>query len=145
MICRGEACLTDFDAVFVILSLAAGFQQGWQRAGNCPYAIACWYSDKSMTVSDSLLTHWGWVTHICMTKLTIIGSENGLSPSMSPGRCQPIIWTNVGILLIGSLGTNFREISIGIQIFLLKKMPLKMSFAKWHPFCLGLNVLILWS
>ena len=45
----------------------------------------------------SLLTHWAyWVTHICVSKLTIIGSDNGLSP----GRRQAIIWTNAGILLI---------------------------------------------
>ena len=43
------------------------------------------------------LTHWGRVTHICISKLTIIGSDNGLSP----GRRQAIIWTNAGILLIG--------------------------------------------
>ena len=53
-----------------------------------------------------LLTHWGWVTHICVSKLTIIGSDNGLLP----GRRQAIIWTNAGMLLTGSLGTNFSEI-----------------------------------
>ena len=31
-------------------------------------------------------------------------------------------WTNAGILLIGSLGTNFREILIAIQTFSLKKI-----------------------
>ena len=51
-------------------------------------------------------THWSWVTHICVGKLTIIDSDNGLSPK----RRQAIIWTNVGILLIGPLGTNFIEI-----------------------------------
>ena len=56
------------------------------------------------------------------SKLTIIGSDNGLSPA----RRQAIIWTNAGILLIGSLGTNFSEISIGIQTFSFKKMHLKM-------------------
>ena len=83
------------------------------------------------------LTHWGRVTHICVVKMTIIGSDNGLSP----GRRQAIIWTNAAILLIGPLGTNFIEILIGIQTFSLKKMHLKMSSAKWRPFCLGLNVL----
>ena len=83
------------------------------------------------------LTHWGQVTHICVSKLTIIGSDNGLSP----GRRQAIIWTNAGILLIRPLGTNFSEILIRIQTFSFKKMHLKMSSAKWHPFCLGLNVL----
>ena len=36
------------------------------------------------------------MTHIWVSKLTIIGSDNGLSPS----RRQAIIWTNAGILLI---------------------------------------------
>ena len=82
-------------------------------------------------VHDQLwLTHWGRVTHICVGKLTIIDSDNGLSP----GRRQAIIWTNNGILLIGSLGTNFNEISIGIQTFSFKKIHLKMSSAKWRPF-----------
>ena len=54
----------------------------------------------------NVLAHWGWVTHICVSKLTIIGSDNGLSPE----RRQANIWTNAGILLIGTLGTNFSEI-----------------------------------
>ena len=37
-----------------------------------------------------VLTHCGRVTHICVSKLTIIGSDNG----SSPGRRQAIIWTN---------------------------------------------------
>ena len=77
------------------------------------------------------------MTHICVSNLTIIGSDNGLSP----GRRQAIFWTNAGILLIRSLGTNFSEILIGIQTFLFTKTHLKMSSAKWCPFCLGLNVL----
>ena len=84
------------------------------------------------------LTHWGQVTHIYINKQTIIGSDNGLSP----GRRQAIIWTNAGILLIGTLGTNFSEILIEIWIFSLKKMCLKVSSAKQRPFYLGLNVLM---
>ena len=56
------------------------------------------------------LTHWGRETHIYVGKLTIIGSDNGLSPE----RRQAIILTNAGILLIGPLGTNFSEILIAI-------------------------------
>ena len=81
---------------------------------------------------------WGRVTHICVGKLTIIGSDNGLLP----GRHQAIIWTNAGILLTEPLGTNFSEILIGIQIFSFMNMRLKMSSVKWRPFCLGLNVLM---
>ena len=84
------------------------------------------------------LTHLGRVTHICVTKLTIIGSDNGLSP----GRRQAIIWTNAGILLIGALGTNVSEILTKIYTFPLKKMHLKMSSGKRRPSCLGLSVLM---
>ena len=51
---------------------------------------------NSKIFCDSL-THWGWVMHICICKLTTIGSDNGLLP----GLHQAIIWTNAGILLIG--------------------------------------------
>ena len=83
------------------------------------------------------LTHWGRVTHICVGKLTNIGSDNGLSP----GRRQAIIWTNAGILLTQTLGINFSEIFSKIHTFSFKKMYLKMSSGKRRPFCLSLNVL----
>ena len=79
------------------------------------------------------------MSHICVSKLTIIGPDNGLSP----GRRQAIIYTNAGILLIGPSGTNFSEILIEIRTFSSKKMDLKLSSAKWQPFCLSLNELIL--
>ena len=100
--------------------------------------LMCMY--KSMNRNFNifpLLTHWGQATHICVSKLTIICSDNGLSP----GRSQAIIWTNDGILLIGTLRTNFSEILIEIYIFSFKKMLLKMPSGKWRPFCLGLIVL----
>ena len=77
------------------------------------------------------------MTHICVSKLTIIGSDNGLSPD----RRQAIILTNAGILLIGPLGTNFSELLIEILTFSFRKMRLKVSSAKRRPFCLSLNVL----
>ena len=63
------------------------------------------------------LTHWGHVMPVCIGNLTIIGSDNGLSPD----RRQAIIWTSAGILLIGPLGTNFSKISIEILTYSLKK------------------------
>ena len=106
------------------------------------YTVPKWMDDiykiyflKQMSLGVNLLTHWGRVMHICVGKLTIIGSDNGLSPE----RRRAIIWTNAGILLIGSLGTNFSEISIEIQTFSLKKIRLKMSSAKCCSFRLGLN------
>ena len=89
-------------------------------------------------ITPFVLTHWGRVTHICVSKLITIGSDNDLSP----GRRQAIIWTNDGVLLIRTSGTNFSELVSEIRAFSLKKMHLKMSSAKWRPFCLGLNVLI---
>ena len=67
------------------------------------------------------LTHWGRVRNICVSKLTITGSDNGLLP----GRHQAIIWTNAEILLIGPLEINFSDILIDIQTFSFKKMHLK--------------------
>ena len=84
------------------------------------------------------LTHWGRMTHICVSKLTIIGSNNGLSP----GRRQAIFWTNAEVLLIEPSGTNLNETLIEIHIFSFKKMHLKMSSGKCRPSCFGLNVLI---
>ena len=68
---------------------------------------------------------------------TIICSDNGLSP----GRRQAVIWTNSEILLILTLGTHFREILSMNDTFLFKKMHLKISFAKWRQFCIGLSIL----
>ena len=56
------------------------------------------------------LTYWGRARHICVNKLTIIGSDNGLAPD----RRQAIIWTNAEILLIGPLGTNNSDILIEV-------------------------------
>ena len=82
------------------------------------------------------ITHWGRVTHMCISKLSIIGSDNGLSPD----RRQAIIWTNAGILLIGTLGINFNDFFFEIHTISFKNIHLKMSSGTWHPFCLGINV-----
>ena len=79
--------------------------------------VPLWRS--SFQVSRFPLTHWDRLTNICVGKLTSIGSDNGLSP----GRSQAIIWTSA-------------------ESF--KKMHLKMSSAKWRPFCLweeGRNIM----
>ena len=90
-----------------------------------------------MNLKHTRLTHWGQVKHICISNLTIIGSDNGLSP----GRRQAIIWANAGILLNRLLGTNFSDILIAIYTLSFKKMKFKQWSEKWQPFCLSLNVL----
>ena len=67
-----------------------------------------------------------------------IDSDNGLAASMR----QAIVWTNAGLLSIGTLGTNFCEILIEIHAFSFKKMHLKMSSGEYRSSCLGLDVLI---
>ena len=73
-----------------------------------------------------------------VSKLAIIGSDNGLPP----GRRQAIIWTNAGILLIGTLGINLREILIRIHTFSFKKNPFQnvvwnMSAILSRPQCVN--------
>ena len=51
------------------------------------------------------LTHSRRLTHICVTKLTMISSDNGLSPCQH----QTILWTNAWILLTAPLWTTLRE------------------------------------
>ena len=69
--------------------------------------------------SWSGLTHWGRVTPIYVSKLTMNGSDNS--------RRRAITWTIAGILLIWNLGTNFSEILKEIHKSSFKKMHLKMS------------------
>ena len=78
------------------------------------------------------------MTHIWFSDITNIGSDNG----WSPGRCQAVIRTNAGVLLIRPLRTSSSEMLIEIHIFPLTKTHLKMSSEKCRPFCLGLNELM---
>ena len=70
----------------------------------CSFTLKIWVAGFDLQYIP--LIHWGRVAHICVGKLTIIGSDNGLSP----GRHQAIIWTNAGKLLIGNkLQWNFNR------------------------------------
>ena len=72
--------------------------------------------------------------HIGISKLTIIGLDNGLSPCQR----QAIIWTNAGILLIRLIGTNLSEILIEIHVFSFNKMHWKMLSVYCNIFVLAL-------
>ena len=89
-----------------------------QMASNAEY-VSIWWRHHDPRANEFI--HWWRVTHICFSKLNIIGSNNGLSP----GRCQAIIWTNAGILLIRPLGTNFSEILNKIDTFHSRKCCLR--------------------
>ena len=85
--------------------------------------------------------------HICVSKITTIGSDYGLSH----GQRQAIIWTNAGILLIGPLRTNFSEILIEIHTFSYKKMHFqehvlwKMAAILSRPQCVNSFNPFLWN
>ena len=90
-------------------------------------------------------TNWGRVTHICVSNVTIIDSDNGLAP----GRGQAIIWTDARILLIRTWGTNFSEILrsqnsyIFIQENLLENVVCKMAYISSGPHCIRLDCICL--
>ena len=84
-----------------------------------------------------LSTHLVRVTHICVYELTIIGSDNDLSPWSAPSHYL----NNSGRVLTGPSATIFSVILIEIHSFSFAKMHSKMSSGKWLPFCLGLSVL----
>ena len=104
------------------------------------YLTSIPYINVSHVAHDILyayLTHWGRVTLICVSKLTIIDLDNGLTPWL----CHGIIRTNAGILLIEPLGTKFSEISIGIHPFSFKKSAFenaicKMTSILFRPQCM---------
>ena len=75
--------------------------------------------------------------YMCVCKLTLIGSDYGLSP----GRHQAFNQTNAVIMLIEAFRTNLNEILVEIYTFSFKKMHWKMSSVKRRPFCFGLNAL----
>ena len=120
-----------------------GLNVVWHWIGDqqlCESNMAQFIGAFISTVPNGL-THWGRVMYICVSKLlNIIGSVNG----SSPGRCQAIIWTNAGILLIGPLGTNFSEILSEIHTFSFKKMHLKMLAILSRPQCVNLMNALHW-
>ena len=124
---------------FIWLSYVTTWSPYSNKTPHASPSLLCDRDQSLNCLNFPTLTHWGRVMHICVSKLTIIASDNGLSP----GRRQAIIWTSAGILLIGPLGTNFSEIIIEIITFSFKKMRLKASSSKWRPCCLSLNVLIM--
>ena len=81
------------------------------------HSINSWYDCYQNSIIIPSLTRWGRVTHICASKLTIISSDNGLSP----GWRQAIVWTKTGILLVRSSRTNLNEILIETHIFSFKE------------------------
>ena len=81
------------------------------------------------------LSYPGLVTHIGVSKLTILGSENG--------RRQAIISTNAEILLIGPLGTSFKFHTFSSRIWIWKCRLEMEAILSWprcvNPYGLGVT------
>ena len=80
------------------------------------------------------------MTHICISKLTMIGSDNGLAP----GRCQGIYLNQCQVFVNWTLRNKSQWNFNQIPTFSLMKMHLKISSMKWRPFCLGGDELNNW-
>ena len=108
----------------------------------------------------STLIDWGRMTRICVGNITIIGSDNCLSP----GRRHAIIWTDARTLknrFQWNHTFSFKKIwkcpliarfmgptwgPSGVDMTQVGPMwapwnSLSWSSARWRPFCLGLHVL----
>ena len=87
--------------------------------------------------SLNALTHWGQVTHIYISKLTTIGSDNGLSHGQCQSHHLNQCWNIVNWTLRNKL-----QWYLNLNLtFSFKKIHLKMLSGKWRQICLGLNVL----
>ena len=76
------------------------------------------------------LTHWGRVTHICVSNLPIIGSDNGLAPSHHLNQR----WTIVDWALRTKLQWNFnRNSNIPIQENAFESVVWKMAATLSRP------------
>ena len=116
-------CITNsiYSYDYIHLTLNLETQMKWLFTyikGIITYSVC---NNQLYYLSIVYLNHWGRVTHICVSKINTIGSDNGLSP----GRCQAIIWINPGILLMRTLGTNLNEVVSKIHTFSFKKMHLE--------------------
>ena len=88
------------------------------------------------------------MTHIWVSKPTIICSDNGLSPhqhqaiGLSPLQRQAIIWSNVGMFVIGSLETNFGEIWIKIVKIFIEENALDNIVCKIAAIFVSASILL---
>ena len=75
---------------------------------------------------QKVLTHWGQVTHICVSNLTIIGSDNGLSPGgHQPNHYLHQHWNIVNWILGNKLQWNIQwEISSFWKMAAVLSQPL---------------------
>ena len=107
--------------------LSRPFQSFWNSSGDS--TAACQMSNYFCT-----LAQWGWMIHVCVTKLASHWFWQWLvvcKPLSEPMLvyCQSSPWGHISV-----------KVDI-IQPFWLKKTSSIMPSTTWRPLCLGLNVL----
>ena len=103
---RGSwVCCTSLLVIFLLKNSSAGmFSCAESHAGSgaedtpgtSSHQQTCYHNTYRFIHIPDTDPYWGWVTHICVSKLTIIASDNDLPPDQH----QAIIWTNARILLL---------------------------------------------
>ena len=84
-------------------------------------------------------THCGWLKHVCVGNLTIIGSDNGLAPTCS--RQLAIIWTKCWNIVNWTLGNKLQGNFYQNKTFSFRKCIWKRFFVcKMAAICLSLKV-----
>ena len=102
------------------------------------------------------LTHWGRMTHICVSKQTNIGSDNGLSPWLAPSHYLNQCWNIVNWTLRNKLqwNPNWNSCTF-IQENALEDVVWKMAAILPRPQCvktmvtrsyliMGITILVRW-
>ena len=106
------------------------------------FQIMSWCRTVDKSLSETMKawsTHWGWVTHICVSKKNpIMTSDNGLSPV----RLQTVIWTNATILSIRLRGMFCSEILFQIQSFRSRRFAWKCHS---NDMCPAINGQLAWK
>ena len=116
--------------------------QCWSRSLS-PYDVTRpqwvnWTNADQVTRCHMVLTHWGRVTHICVGNLTIIGSDNGLSPC-PPSHYLNQCWNIINWTLRNKLQWNFNpNANIFIQENPLENVVRKKAAILSRPQCVNM-------
>ena len=87
-------------------------------------------------LGETCLTHWGRVMHICVRKLTTIGSDNGFVPWTEPSHYLNQCWYIVNWTLRNMIQLNFsRNQNIFIQEKALQNDICEMASILSRPQC----------
>ena len=82
--------------------------------------------DHQLYPATDSLTHWGRMTHICVSKLTIIGSDNWYRLAGVKRLSEPML----GYYQLD----RSKQTSVNSCIFQFRKLHLQLSSGNWRPF-----------